>query len=134
MKQITVLAPNRTGILADITAALAERGVNIEDIDVEGMTEDGIVVLTVDQYDLALRTLRDHGFKAISQEALIVRLEDRPGALAEVAMRLKNAGLDVRSMHIAHRDAGRTLASLVVSDTARAAEVLADVIVVEPPR
>ena len=134
MKQITVLAPNRTGILADITAALAERGVNIEDIDVEGMTDDGIVVLTVDQYDLALRTLRDHGYKAISQEALIVRLEDRPGALAEVAVRLRNAGLDVRSMHIAHRDAGRTLASLVVSDPTRAAEVLSDVIVVEPPK
>lgn len=134
MKQITVLAPNRTGILADITASLAERGVNIEDIDVEGMTDDGIVVLTVDQYDLALRTLRDHGYKAISQEALIVRLEDRPGALAEVAVRLKNAGLDVRSMHIAHREAGRTLASLVVSDPSRAAEVLSDVIVVEPPK
>jgi len=132
MKQITVLVRNEIGVAAQITSILAERGVNIEAIDIEGMEDRGVVVLTVDHYDEALRTLRDHGFKAITQDTLLIRLEDRPGALAEIAVRLKDAGLDLRSMHIARRERGVTLASLVTSDQARAADVLRDVLAVEP--
>jgi hypothetical protein len=132
MKQITVLVRNEIGVAAQITSILADRGVNIEEFDVEGMEDRGMVVLTVDNYDEALRALRDHGFKAITQDTLLVRLVDRPGALAVIAVRLKDAGLDLRSMHIVSRGAGVTLASLVTSDQARAAEVLRDVLAVEP--
>lgn len=133
MKQLTVLVPNEHGIAARLTAALAERGINIEEIDVESVEDHGVVVLSVDRYDEALRALSDAGFRAITQDTLLVRLEDRPGALAAVAMRLRDAGLDLRSMHILRRDATTTTASLVCSDNARAAEVLRDVLVVERP-
>lgn len=132
MKQLTVLVPNELGIAARLTACLAERGVNIEEIDVESVQDHGIVVLSVDRYDEALRALRDHGFRAITQDTLLVRLEDKPGALAAIAMRLKDAGLDLRSMHILRRDAATTTASLVCSDNAVAAEVLKDFLVVDP--
>lgn len=134
MKQITVLVRNERGVAAEIASALAERGVNIEEFEIEGIEDRGLVVLTVDKYDEALRALRDRGFRAITQDALLVRLEDKPGALAAVALRLKEAGLDLRSMHIVRRDAGVTVASLVASDPARAAEVLRDVLCVEPPK
>lgn len=131
MKQLTVLVPNEIGIAARLTTCLAERGINIEEIDVESVADHGIVVLGVDRYDEALRVLSDAGFRVITQDTLLVRLEDKPGALAAVAMRLKNAGLDLRSMHILRRDASSTTASLVCSDNARAAEVLRDVLVME---
>lgn len=132
MKQITVLVRNEIGVAAQIASILGDRGVNIEEFDIEGMEDRGIIVLKVDKYDEALRVLRDHGFKAITQDTLLVRLEDRPGALAKIAVRLKDAGLDLRSMHIVRREAGVTLASLVTSDHAKAAEVLRDVLAVEP--
>lgn len=129
MKQLTVLVRNETGVAAEIATCLAERGVNIEEIDIEGVEDRGIVVLSVDRYDDALRALRDQGFHAITQDVLLVRLEDKPGALATIAVRLKEAGIDLRSMHILRRDEGGTIASLVASDPARAAELLKDVIV-----
>ncbi len=130
MKQITVLVRNEVGVAASVATALAERGVNIQDFDIEGVEDRGIIVLTVDKYDEALRVLRDHGFKAITQDVILIRLEDKPGALAAVAMRLRDAGLDLRSMHIVRREAGKTLASLVASNPAKAAEVLRDLLVV----
>lgn len=129
MKQLTVLVRNETGVAAEIATCLAERGVNIEEIDIEGVEDRGIVVLSVDRYDEALRALRDHGFHAITQDVLLVRLEDKPGALAAIAVRLKDAGIDLRSMHILRRDEGGTIASLVASDPAKAAELLKDVLV-----
>jgi hypothetical protein len=132
MKQLTVLVPNETGIAARLTTCLAEHGINIEEIDIEGVEDRGIVVLTVDRYDEALRALSDQGFRVITQNTLLIRLEDRPGALATVAVRLKDAGIDLRSMHILRRQEGGTIASLVASDNAKAAVVLRDVLVVDP--
>ena len=133
MKQLTVLVPNKPGQFAAIAEALAGRGVNIESFDVEGHGAEGLLVLMVDQYDEALRALRDAGFKAVTQDTLLIRLEDKPGALARVAMRLKDAGLDLRSMHIVRRVADNSIVSLVASDNIRAAAVLRDVLIVEPP-
>jgi hypothetical protein len=129
MKQLTVLVRNEPGVLATIAQALGEHGVNIEALDAEGIDEHGLVVLTVDRYDEALRALRDKGFTAITQDALLIRLADKPGALAAVALRLKDAGLDLRSMHIIRRDPVASLVSLVASDNQRAAELLTDCLV-----
>ncbi len=133
MKQLTVLVPNELGIAARLTTCLAARGINIEEIDIEGVEDHGIVVLSVNRYDEALRALSEQGFHVITQDTLLVRLEDKPGALAAIALRLKDAKIDLRSMHILRREAAATTASLVCSDNARAAEVLRDVLVVEPP-
>ncbi len=132
MKQLNVLAPNKPGQLAAITEALASGGVNIESFDVETHGAHGVIVLTVDRYGDALRLLRDAGFKAVTQDTLLIRLEDKPGALAKVAVRLKDAGIDLRSMRIVRRDAGVSIASLVADDNARAAVVLGDVVIGAP--
>ncbi len=132
MKQLTVLVPNKTGIAARLATCLAERGVNIEEIDLEGLDDRGVVVLTVDRYDEALRALSDQGFRAITQDTLLIRLEDRPGALAKVAVRLKDAGIGLRSMHILSRHEGGSIVSLVASDNVKAADLLKDVLVVDP--
>lgn len=125
MKQLTVFVPNELGITARLAAALGDRGINIEAFDIESIETHGVVVLTVDRYDEALRALRDHGFQAITQDTLLIRLEDRPGALA------RGAGIDLRSMHILRREEGVTFASLVASDNRKAAEILKDVLAVD---
>jgi hypothetical protein len=133
MKQLTVLVPNKPGQIAILTEKLAERSVNIESFDVESHGEDGLIVLMVDRYDEALRALRDAGYRAITQDTLLIRLEDKPGALAKIAVRLKDAGLDLRSMHIVRRSGESSIVSLVASDNAQAAAVLRDVLIGEPP-
>jgi hypothetical protein len=129
MKQLTVLVPNQPGQLAKISEVLAARGVNIEDFDVESNGADGLISLTVDKYDAALRALRDAGFRAVTQSTLLIRLDDKPGALATVAARLRDAGIDLRSMHIVRRAENVSIASLVADDNAKAAEILKDVLI-----
>jgi hypothetical protein len=133
MKQLTVLVPNKPGQLAIIAEVLAKHSVNIDSFDVESHGDDGLIVLMVDKYDEALRALRDGGFRAITQDTLLIRLEDKPGALAAVAARLKDAGLDLRSMHIVRHSGAFSIVSLVASDNAGAAAILKDVLIGDPP-
>ena len=132
MKQLTIIAANEPGALADITNPLAERGINVENIEAEGHGRRGVVVLTValDVYDRALRVLRDEtGFKVFTEDALIVRVEDRPGALAEIATRFKDASVNLRSLHLIGRGGdGFSLASIVADDRALAESLVDDLL------
>ena len=85
MNRIIVMAKNEVGVLADISQALADEGINIETISAEGLADQGVITLSTDNHDDALRVLMNAGYKAVSDDSLILRLPDEPGALAKVA-------------------------------------------------
>lgn len=128
MKEISVIVDNHAGMLADLSEALAERNINIESIDGEAAESRGIIRLTVDKYDEALSALRDSGFQAISEDALLIRLKDESGALARAAARFKDAGINIRSLRILRREGGFALVTLVTENNDAARELIGDVL------
>ncbi len=127
MKQIVVIVDNHPGIVADLAHVLGERGINIETLEADGADEHGAIVLTVDLYDEALTTLRDAGFQAVSEDAIVIRLDDEPGALAKIAARFKNAKINLRSIRIIKRHAGFSLVALVADRNDEAMALVKDV-------
>ena len=125
MNRIIVMAKNEVGVIADISRALADEGINIDTISAEGLAEKGVVTLTTDSYDNALRVLTAAGFKTVSDDSLVLRLPDEPGSLAKVAQRFKDAGVNIQSLHILERRGGHTIVALSADDRARA-ETLVD--------
>ena len=120
MTRIVVIANNEAGVIADIAGALAERNINIETINAEALGEKGTITLTADDHDGALRALTDAGFKTVSDEALILRLQDEPGALARLADKFKQGGVNIRSLHILDRRDGRATVAISADDRAKA--------------
>ena len=125
MNRIIVMAKNEVGVIADISRALADEGINIDTISAEGLAEKGVVTLTTDSYDNALRVLTAAGFKTVSDDSLVLRLPDEPGSLAKVAQRFKDAGVNIQSLHILERRGSHTIVALSADDRARA-ETLVD--------
>ena len=109
MERIVIITRNETGVIADIAGALANAGVNIESLDTERDGEQGIVTLSTNDTNQALLALKDAGFRAATDDSLIFRLTDEPGALARVAKRFRDAGLNIQSLHILDRQSGRTV-------------------------
>ena len=125
MARIIVMAKNEVGVIADISRALADSNINIETISVEALGEKGAISLTTDDDDGALLALTTAGFKTVSDDSLLVRLRDEPGALAKVAERLKLAGINIQSLQIVDRREDYTTVAIVTDDRA-AAEGLMD--------
>ena len=117
--RIIVLANNEVGVIADITATLANAGVNLESINTEASAERKAVILTTDNADHALYVLNQAGYKAVGDEVLVLRLRDEPGALASVAERLKQAGINIQSLHILNRSGGYAMIALTTDDRSR---------------
>ena len=120
MTRIVVIANNEAGVIADIAGALAARNINIETISAEALGEKGAITLTVDDHDSALRALTDAGFKTVSDESLILRLRDEPGALAKLAEKFKQADVNIRSLHILDRRNGYATVAISADDRAKA--------------
>lgn len=128
MKQLTIVAPDRPGLLAELTDALAAEGVNIETIDAEGFGDTAVFRLTVDRYDVAIQALHRQDFAPVTEDALLVRLEDRPGALAAIARRFRDADLNIRSLRIVHASGGQTIAAIAVDRTSAAIDLVRDIL------
>lgn len=128
MKQLTIVAPDRPGLLAELAEVMAAEGINIETIDAEGFGQTAVFRLTVDAYDRAIQALHRRGFSPVTEDALLVRLEDRPGALAEVARRFRDANINIRSLRIIHKAGGQTVAAIAVDRTAAALELVREIL------
>ena len=129
MKEIVIVSEQSEDMVAEIAEALAAAGVNIEFITAETIGGSGVVVLTVDRYDDALRALARTPFQAISEDAFVVQLDDKPGELARITRRFKDANINLRSIRIIRREGGKGIIAVATDRTDEARELLKDVII-----
>ena len=126
MKQITIVTEHTAGLLARISGILAANDINIESLDAETILDHGVAILTVDRYDEALAVLRDEGLPAVSEDAIVVRIADEPGALAKISRRFDAANIRLRSVRIMCRSGGYGLVALSTERTERALALVKD--------
>ena len=126
MQRIVIMAENRIGVIAQIAGTLAEGGVSLNSIATENEGQHGVVIITTDRTDHALAILNEAGFKAVSDEAVLVQLPDQPGALANLAGELTGAGLNIRTFHIIERREDYATAAITTDDQERAKTALAN--------
>ncbi len=129
MKQITIVGESDPGLLARASEILAARGINIETLDAQTVEDHGVLILTVDRYDEALVALRDAGIPAVSEDAIIIRIADEPGALARISLRFHEAEIRLRSVRIIRRREGYGLVALSTERTDQALDLVRDVLI-----
>ena len=121
--QISVFIENRPGRLGELCSILAEAGINIDAMMLPSGTDYGIVHVVVDRHQDALQALEARSYRTYTSRVLDVRLENKPGALANLADRLSHADIDVKYAYSAVAGKkGRLI--LAVSDAERASRLL----------
>ena len=123
-RRIVVLVRESPDALARVTEAVSEAGVNIEAIDGRLAGEFGVMSLSTDDDDAALQALLKAGLRAVTSEAVLFHLEDRSGALAEVARLFNDHGLNVRTIHTLHRRGGHAIVAVTTDNDALARSLL----------
>ncbi len=132
MKQLSIISENRFGVVTEITEALAAANVNIESIDAETVGEHVVVVLNVNHYDPALQAVHQlKNMRIITEDAILVKLKDEPGALAKIARRFTDAGIELRSIRFIERNSEYGLVAISTDRTANALALVADVLVTQ---
>jgi hypothetical protein len=124
MKRIIITAQDEVGVLANITEVLAKEDINLESINTEGRGDSGLVILTTEECDRALHVLMNAGYRAVTDDALIIKLRDEPGALAKVAARFRDAAVNIQSLHLLNRHGDYATVIMTADDRAKAEALL----------
>lgn len=99
VEQIAVFLENKSGRLAEITATLAENGINIRALSVADTADFGILRLIVDDVEKAKKVLKDNGFTVGITKVVAVEVADRSGGLASVLKTIERESLNVEYMY-----------------------------------
>lgn len=119
--EIFVVLENRPSTLGELCSHLAEHKINIEAI---GVFQD-TAKLYVKNVNKAMKVLDKSDYTTETRDVLKVDLENRPGALADVASKLGNKGINIEYCYGALSKKGNTTAVILdVSDIDRAIDVL----------
>ena len=130
MKQISVISTQQPDVIAELTLALAAESINITSLVSDTLEEHTVTILTVDRYDDALRILRSlPDVRAITEDAILIRLEDKPGALAQVVLRFKNAHIAMRSIRIVERSSANCLVAISTDQRDEALVLVKDLLI-----
>jgi len=82
--QISVFIENKVGALAEVTAVLGEKNIDMRALSLADTIEFGVLRMIVDDPDNALSMLREAGFVVSVTKILAVPIHDVPGGLARV--------------------------------------------------
>ena len=124
-KQLSVNLENTPGRLAEMCQSLASARINIRAISVLESTEQGIVRVMVDKTDKARKVLTERSFPFVESPVLLVNLTNEIGAMAKVAEKLADSGVNISYVYGSAGEAGsESLLVLAVSDMNRAERAL----------
>ncbi len=123
--QLTLALQSKPGVLAKISQALAGAGVNITAICAAETAGRGKIRMVVSDPARAKEALKAAKLRCGEEQALILTLEDRPGALARVADKLAAAKINIKCAYATTGGlGGSATVVLSVSNADKAASVL----------
>ncbi|MFA6048966.1 MAG: ACT domain-containing protein [Candidatus Micrarchaeia archaeon] len=124
--EITVVSPDRVGLIADVSETLAENGVNIDSISVETAGGDAIirVVTPSKTASKAKQALEQGGFTPVESDALVVSMPDRPGELARLSRKFAENGISIKNVYLLKKEGAKTLLAFKVSSPEKAKTLL----------
>ncbi|MDO9109918.1 MAG: ACT domain-containing protein [Desulfatirhabdiaceae bacterium] len=99
VKQISVFLENNAGRHSEVTAILAEAGINIRALSVADTSDFGVLRLIVNDNQKALEALKNNGFSVGITDVVAVEVADKPGGLHQILNLLHQAQINVEYMY-----------------------------------
>jgi hypothetical protein len=115
------------GALADVTEAIAAKGINITSVSGSTCGDMGRVAIATDDDTQTRAALSDAGAKFEEKEITTVPLRHMPGSLAKAARQLAGAGVNIESVLLLGMQGNDIEVGFVTSDPQAARNALAQV-------
>jgi hypothetical protein len=130
--QITVVVQNAAGLLAQVTAVVADEGVNIENVCAYTVGDVAAFHFLTDDNQRSKRALERAGYCVVESEVILLHLWNRPGSLSAVATKFREHAINLQYVYGTSSMAGEKM-TIVFSaeDNDKAAEVFDSIVVEE---
>lgn len=93
--QVSIFLENKPGHFERVTKVLKDKAINIRSMTLTHTVSGwGILNLLVDQPELAVEALQENGLSAALRKVLAFGMENQPGGLDEILLKLAQAGVN----------------------------------------
>ena len=100
-EELVITAKNKVGLMADIAALLASRGINIESALGYETGNMAKLMLVTSANLVMVGELKKRKYVSVEEtEVVMVELENKPGAMKVVTTELKKAHIDIRYLYV----------------------------------
>ncbi|MBR2264273.1 MAG: ACT domain-containing protein, partial [Firmicutes bacterium] len=124
IKQISVYIENKKGRLAEATRFIADHKINLRALSIADSQDFGILRLICENPVETNEILREGGYLTRLNNVLAVKMEDRPGSLADILEILAAHEIDVEYTYAFLSTKGGAYMVFRVTDNAGAAKAL----------
>lgn len=125
--QLSIAVQNVPGQLGRVCRVLAHAGVNVRGVSVDDGIDFSTIRVLVSDPAAAKIALREASLCFSAWDVLVVELDDKPGALEDVAVRLGEAGVNIHYIYgTGDGTQGKAVLVLRVSDPTRARQTLSE--------
>ena len=94
-KQLSIFLENRPGGLAKVCGTLAEANINVLALTVHDTVDHAIIRLFADRPVKALLILEQLGLYILENDVVVLDLDNKGGALADIARQLARADINI---------------------------------------
>ncbi|MGQ0797945.1 MAG: ACT domain-containing protein [Methanobacteriota archaeon] len=123
-KIFSVTLDDKPGELAKLTGALGEKGINLRATSATTLGGKGIVNVITSDEAKTRDVLRTQKFSFSEDEALVARVDDRPGALAQVAKTLGAAKVNIKAVTLLSTSGTKAELALAVDNVEKAKTIV----------
>lgn len=110
LKQLSIYAENKKGVMQNITGILKNEDINILGSVTNDSAEYGIVRMVVSEPDKAMEALIAAGYLCHVIEVIGVEVEDKTGNLNDLLLTLKDSNVSVDYLYLSfNRDSGKPI-------------------------
>jgi len=124
MRDFTIHVTHRPGELARVANALSKTGVNIKSVTAMTFGNQAFVRIIADDIEAARTALQQANIRFEESELATVLLENKAGALADMASKLANGNINLHAVYVIGLDGDLVELALAVDDVKKAKKVL----------
>ena len=123
MQEFNVSLTDKPGELAAVASAVGDQGINILGCVGMGRSTASVTMVTDDE-EATSKVLKDMGRDFEVNELILTTLSNKPGALAEMATRLSDEGINIISFYIMKMEMDAADVALTTDNPSRTKELL----------
>ncbi len=123
MQEFNVSLTDKPGELAEVASAVGEQGINILGCVGMGRSTASVTMVTDDE-EATSKVLKDMGRDFEVNELILTTLSNKPGALAEMATKLSDEGINIISFYIMKMEMDSADVALTTDNPSKTKEIL----------
>ena len=123
MQEFNVSLTDKPGELAEVASAVGDQGINILGCVGMGRSTASVTMVTDDE-EATSKVLKDMGRDFEVNELILTTLSNKPGALAEMATQLSDAGINIISFYIMKMEMDAADVALTTDNPSKTKEIL----------